>query len=203
MIKNLLLQLKTNIIYPNPEQKIYIAAKCYVWIIFFMFILLPADNGINNSYINQDFLYGIMTIFLIVLYLFFIITQKISLIKSINYIDGFVFFLLIIICVFRIKNFNHYVYNSSINLYLCIIGTYYVIRISKLKYKDYLNLFLISSFILYLVMFAYYISDVEIILGIQDMFNQTEDTASLLILSAGISSIFYCSKINFTRSRFI
>lgn len=203
MIKNLLLQLKTNIIYPNPEQKIYIAAKYYVWIIFFMFILLPADNGINNSYINQDFLYGIMTIFLIVLYLFFIITQKISLIKSINYIDVFVFFLLIIICVFRIKNFNHYVYNSSINLYLCIIGTYYVIRISKLKYKDYLNLFLISSFILYLVMFAYYISDVEIILGIQDMFNQTEDTASLLILSAGISSIFYCSKINFTRSRFI
>lgn len=201
MIKNLLLQLKTNIINPNPEQKIYIAARCYVWIIFFMYILLPTDNGINNSYFKKEILYGIMTIFMLVLYLFFIITKKISLIKSVNNVDIFVFFLSMIMCVFRIKNVNHYDYNPSVNFYLCIIGTYFVIRISKLKYKDYLSLFLISSFILYLIMFAYYISEVEIILGIKDMFNQIEDTASLLILSAGISCIFYCFENKFYKKQ--
>ncbi len=163
----------------------------YLRIMCFLYPLYLGDAKIFVSFSEKEFLYYILTLLTALLYLFFPLQKGKTARKRLCRIDSI---LLLLAVLFIIKGSIRIIlqednFETDI-FFVCLIVTFFLLKSFSGNFVHYLNLVLFSSFLLYLDMLYYYLTERQGILGADILLRQPE-AASWLLFSFCISSVLY------------
>lgn len=163
----------------------------YLRIMCFLYPLYLSDNKILIFFTEKEFLYYVLTILTAIMYLSFSLRKEKLIKMRLNLTDCF---LLLVSMLLLVKGILEIIlqngsFTSEI-YFLCLIATYFLLKSFSGEFGYYLRLMVSASFILYIDILYFYLTQKQGIIGADILLKQPE-AAYLLLLSLGIGFVLY------------
>lgn len=181
---------------PDLRRGSLLILDIYLRVMCFLYPLFISDTKMLLKFTEKDLLFYTLTL-LTVLFYFLCILRKSKIRRKRLYRTDLI--LLFISVLFIIKGSIRIVSRES-NVeseifYLCLIATFFLLKLFTGNFVYYLNLMVFSSFLLYLDILYYYLTKNQGVLGADILLRQPEAVFWLLI-SFSVSAVLYEKECN-------
>lgn len=192
-IKNINLNKLKKTIVPTITTGGTIIVDDYIRLMLFLYPLFLDRNTIIPLFSNKLVLYIIVTLFSGGIYICLAAKKIVKYNKRVRSLDIFLIITaLLLILKLVVRCFQMDMDFERETLFLCMIGTYFLVRNIDKGAEYYINLILYSAVILFVGFILYYVNGSENLLGVEIMLERSDVMISYLLLISGISSLLYC-----------